>query len=225
MKLEKINRDEAFRYMGQRGELTEGLSRLADECEARLLEAISPKYVYAVFGIEHGEGVSVSGTPLVLRGESIRGHLKDCEKCVLMAATLGAGVDSVIREFESNAVEKAFAADALASAAIEQVCDMAETEIRERLAGFNLTWRFSPGYGDLPLGIQREFLDILNAQKRIGLTVTDSLILIPRKSVTAIIGVSEHELDRPRQGCPECSLRDTCALRRRGERCGRKQEF
>lgn len=206
--------------MGQRGELTEGLRALADECEARLLEAMSPKFVYAVFDIEHGESVSVSGTTLVLEGESIRGHLEGCGKCVLMAVTLGAGVDSVIREFESAALEKAFAADALASAAVEQVCDMAETEIRERLTDFNLTWRFSPGYGDLPLGIQRKFLDILNAPKRIGLTVTDSLILIPRKSVTAIIGVSKRELDRKRQGCAACNLRDTCALRKRGEHCG-----
>lgn len=220
VKLEKINRDEAFRYMGQRGGLTEGLNRLADECEARLLEAMSPKFVFAVFGIEHGESVSVSGTPLVLRGESIREHLKDCEKCVLMAATLGAGADSVIREFESNAVEKAFVADAFASAAIEQVCDMAEAEIRERLAGFNLTWRFSPGYGDLPLGIQREFLEILNAQKRIGLTVTDSLILIPRKSVTAIIGISDHEITPKTRGCSTCQIREKCELRKRGEHCG-----
>lgn len=220
MRLEKINVAEAFRYMGQRGEPGERLRAVADECEARLLEAMSPRFVYAVFGLEHGESVSVSGTPLKLAGESIREHLRGCEKCALMAATLGAGVDHVIREFESGAVEKAFAADALASAAIEQVCDMAESEIRERLAGYSLTWRFSPGYGDFPLEVQRDLLDILNAQKRIGLTVTESMILIPRKSVTAIIGISDHELTPKTRGCSTCLIREKCEFRKRGERCG-----
>lgn len=220
MKLEMINRVEAFRYMGQRGEPPKELVAVAEECETRLLEAMSPRFVYAVFGLERGECLSVSGTSLRLEGESIRKHLRDCEKCVLMAATLGAGVDHVIREYESAAVEKAFAADALASAAVEQVCDAAELEIRERLAGSNLTWRFSPGYGDLPLDVQRDFVEILNAQRRIGLTVTDSLILIPRKSVTAIIGISDKELAPQNRGCSTCVLQEKCEFRKRGERCG-----
>lgn len=219
MKLEKINRGEAFRYMGQRGELSAELRGLADECEARLLSAISPKLVYAVFDIEHGEEIFVCGTPLKLSGESIREHLEDCGKCALMAVTLGSGVDRVLREFESSAMEKAFVADALASAAVEQVCDLAEEEIKARLAGAHFTWRFSPGYGDLPLAIQRDFLGVLNAQNRIGLTVTDSLILIPRKSVTAIIGISEHEITPKRRGCATCLIRGKCEFRKRGEHC------
>ena len=220
MKLESIDRVEAFRYMGQRGELTDALRRLAEECEARLLGAIVPRFVYAVFDLEFGEGISIIGTPLALTGESIREHLGGCGKCVLMAATLGAGADSVIREFESTAVERAFVSDALASAAIEQVCDLVARELRERLGGYHLTWRFSPGYGDLPLAIQSDFLAVLNAQKRIGLTVTDDLILIPRKSVTAILGVSDTEIPRVRRGCASCDLRERCEFRVRGERCG-----
>lgn len=219
MKLEKINRAEAFRYMGQRGEPPAELVAVAEECEARLLEAISPKLVYAVFDVENGEEISVSGTPLKLTGESIRGHLVGCGKCALMAITLGAGADRVIRELESSAVEKSFVADALASAAVEQVCDMAESEIRERLPNMHFTWRFSPGYGDLPLEIQGEFLNVLNAGKRIGLTVTDSMILIPRKSVTAIIGISDHEITPKRRGCATCILQEKCEFRKRGERC------
>lgn len=220
MTLDKINRGEAFRYMGQRGEMTEQLHGLADECEARLLSAISPKLVYAVFDIERGEEISVLGTSLKLAGESIRGHLEGCGKCALMAVTLGSGVDSVLRELESSAMEKAFVADALASAAVEQVCDLAEEEIKSRLGGLHFTWRFSPGYGDLPLAIQGDFLNVLNAQKRIGLTVTDSLILIPRKSVTAIIGISNHELKPKTRGCSTCLIREKCEFRKRGEHCG-----
>ena len=221
MKLEKIDRAEAFRYMGHRGgALPENLNALADECEQRLLEAVAPKFVYALFGIEHTEnGVAVSGTSLTLKGNDISAHLADCEKCVLFAATLGAGADAVIRGYESTAMEKAVIADCMASAAIEQVCDRAEAEIREKLPDMHFTWRFSPGYGDLPLDVQRDFLNVLGAQKRIGLTVTESLILIPRKSVTAVIGISEREIPKGRRGCAVCGMRDKCEFRRSGAHC------
>lgn len=224
MELKQLDRAEAFRYMGMRGgEIPEKINELADECEQRLLAAISPKFVYAVFELERlhdTDGILVKNTPLVLKGKSIAEHLAGCEKCVLFAATLGAGADTVIRGFESGAMEKAVIADSLASAAIEQVCDLAEQEIKEKLAGMNFTWRFSPGYGDLPLDIQRDFLETLNAAKRIGLTVTDSLILIPRKSVTAVIGVSEHEIPAGSRSCTACKMRGKCEFRKRGERCG-----
>lgn len=221
MKLEKIDRAEAFRYMGHKGgALPESMTVLADECEQQLLAAVAPKFVYAVFDIEHTEnGVSVSDTQLVLRGNDIAAHLKDCERCVLFAATLGAGADAVIRGYESTAMEKAVVADCMASAAIEQVCDRAEAEIRGKLPDMHFTWRFSPGYGDLPLDVQRDFLNVLNAQKRIGLTVTESLILIPRKSVTAVIGISEREIPKGRRGCAVCGLRDKCEFRKNGMHC------
>ena len=221
MKLEKIDRSEAFRYMGHRGgALPENLTALADDCEQRLLSAVTPKFVYALFDIEHTEnGVAVSGTPLTLKGRDISAHLADCEKCVLFAATLGAGADAVIRGYESAAMEKAVIADCMASAAIEQVCDQAEAEIREKLPHKHFTWRFSPGYGDLPLDVQHDFLNVLNAQKRIGLTVTESLILIPRKSVTAVIGISEREIPKGHRGCAVCNIKDVCELRKRGTHC------
>ena len=221
LKLEKIDRAEAFRYMGHKGGvLPESMTTLADECEQCLLTSITPKLVYAVFDIEHTEkGIAVCGTPLILKGNDISAHLRDCEKCVLFAATLGTGADAVIRSYESAAMEKAVIADCMASAAIEQVCDRAEAEIREKLPEMHFTWRFSPGYGDFPINVQRDFLNVLSAQKRIGLTVTDDMILIPRKSVTAVIGVSEREIPKGRRGCAVCGMKDKCELRKQGTHC------
>lgn len=221
MKLEKIDRAEAFRYMGHKGgALPKNINELADECEQRLLASIAPKFVYSVFDIGYAEnGITIGNTPLVLGGNDIAAHLADCERCVLFAATLGAGADAVIRGYESSAMEKAVITDCMASAAIEQVCDLAEAEIREKLTRMHFTWRFSPGYGDLPLDVQRDFLNVLNATKRIGLTVTESLILIPRKSVTAVIGVSEREIPKGRRGCAICGMRDRCEFRKNGTHC------
>ncbi len=117
-------------------------------------------------------------------------------------------------------MEKALVADSLASAAVEQVCEAAEEEIRAAIGNYGYTWRFSPGYGDFPLDIQGEFLNALDAPKRIGVNVTDSLILIPRKSVTAVMGVSENEIPKSRRGCGNCKMKETCPYRKNYGHCG-----
>ena len=106
--------------------------------------------------------------------------------------------------------------DAVLSAAIEAVCDQAESELREEAQrrDMYLTDRFSPGYGDMPLAQTREICEILDASKSIGLTVSHSGIMIPRKSVTAVMGVSRTPVSRRPAGCEGCAMRKTCALSR-----------
>lgn len=217
-----MNRAEAFRYMGYKGvTVPRNIEELADECEARLLAEITPKFVWRVFDIENAlEGVEVKNASLVFKGKDIAEHLRGCERCVLLAATLGGGADGVIRTYEAGAMEKAVIADCLASVAIEQVCNAAEREIQAQLGGYNFTWRFSPGYGDFPLDIQGDFLKVLDAGRRIGLNVSESLILLPRKSVTAVIGISEGEISKGRRGCGCCDLKGQCEYRKRGSHCG-----
>lgn len=222
MEIKRINRAEAFRYMAMKnGNIDPKLAELTDECEERLLQVIKPRFIYKVFEIEHTDnGVSVKNTSLVLKGKDISIHLKDCERCVLMCATLSMGADTLIRSYEAVDMTKTVITDSLASAAIEQVCNEAELIIKSQVGDYNYTWRFSPGYGDLPLDIQAEFVNVLDAQKRVGVNVSDSLILIPRKSVTAVIGISENEISKGRRGCICCNMRDRCEFRKRGERCG-----
>lgn len=216
-----LNRAEALRYMGYDGvSPDENTSALIDKCERELLGVIKPCYVYKVFDIKHEESaVSVEGTTLRLTGNSISEHLSGCTKCVLMAATVSAGADMLIRRLEAFDMTCAVITDFLASAAVEQVCDEAQALIMQELSGYNCTWRFSPGYGDLALDIQGEFLNILDAPKRIGLNVTDSNILTPRKSVTAVIGLSTEEINKSRLSCETCGMKDRCQFRKRGIHC------
>ena len=137
---------------------------------------------------------------------------------IVFAATLGSTADRLIRTAEITNMAYALILDALASAMIEECCDNAEKELHEKIPGF-FTWRFSPGYGDYPLDVQSEIIRLLNADKRIGLTVTSSDILIPRKSVTALIGVSDTEQDKGKRGCATCKLRETCSFRIGGTTC------
>ncbi|MCM1023137.1 MAG: hypothetical protein NC395_03665 [Prevotella sp.] len=221
IELTKINRAEAFRYMGIRGEPPENITALADECESRLVAAATPKFhwVYADIGDVSDNAVTLSGHRLVLRGRDISAHLDGCFGTAFLCATLGDGVDKLLRTIQAEDMAKALAADALASAAVEQVCDRAETEIGERFAGKFTTWRFSPGYGDFPLECQGDFLATVNAMRTVGVCVTEGGLLTPTKSVTAVIGIADEPISKKRQGCGTCKIREKCDFRKAGKTC------
>lgn len=219
--LDSISINEALRYMGHRGDVSDALRSLLCDCEKRLLEAIRPLWTFRVFDVEAAdEGVHILNTALTLTGKDIRAHLEGCRRAVLMCATLGGDTDRLIRTMEVSDISSAFAMDAMASAAIEDVCRLCDEEIKKQLPECFLTWRFSPGYGDLPLDLQGVFLDTLCAQKQIGLCCESNNILIPRKSVTAVMGVSDKPLPQKRQGCACCNMQEHCEYRKRGDHCG-----
>lgn len=222
LELLQLNRAEALRYMGYKDkEPDENVMNIIDECESVLLKAVKPRYTYKLFDIKTLEnGISVLGTSLLFEGNDIKEHLKGCDKCILLCATVSAEADKIIRSYETIDMTKTVISDCLASAAVEEVCNKAEIEIKEKLPDYNFTWRFSPGYGDFPLTIQPEFLNVLDAQKRIGLNCTESLILIPRKSVTAVIGISKNPISKGKRGCVSCNMRDRCEYRKKGDHCG-----
>lgn len=189
--INEINKREAYRYMGFKNTLPdENFRSLTEKCERDVLDAAKPRFVYRIFDIVSREnGVHLDGTSLVLQGENIKALVKECPRVGVFAATLGTDVDSLIRRLEATDITYGFIADNLASALIEQVCDKVEEEIINALGGVTLTTRFSCGYGDLPLESQGEFLKSVDAQNKIGLCMTDTLIMIPRKSVTAVMGI------------------------------------
>ena len=92
-------------------------------------------------------------------------------------------------------MSRALALDCCASAAVEELCDQIELELQGKFPGCFFPYRFSPGYGDLPLEVQGELLHLLDAPRRVGLCANESSLLTPRKSVTAILGISEKELE------------------------------
>lgn len=182
---------------------------------------LRPAYVYRETEIEiRPEGVYLSGLGVPLVGDSIRELLADCRRAIVMAATVSAEADRLINRISVSDMAGALAVDCLCSAAIEQVCDLAEEEIFSQTLAENHTMRFSPGYGDLPISVQSELLRYLNAQRRIGLTCGESCMLIPTKSVTAIIGISEKAVDKRKSGCGTCGMSENCPYRNSGE-CGR----
>ena len=110
--------------------------------------------------------------------------------------------------------------DACGSAWVEAGCDAAEEEISARFPELYRTDRFSPGYGDLPLTIQKDVCALLDAPRRLGVQVTDSFLLNPSKTVTAVIGLSDRPQPARIRGCGFCNLRASCQYRKGGTTCG-----
>ncbi|MEZ4357316.1 MAG: methionine synthase [Eubacteriales bacterium] len=216
-----IDKEEACRYLGYKGQPSEQVLNALIESEQRLLSVIAPRYIYSSFDINRVEkGVKLRGTGLVLTGKDILKHLEGSQKAVILSATIGANVDAVLRAAEISDIASAVMMDALASSAIEQVVDKVEEKIKDEFYKYKLTSRFSPGYGDLPLNIQEKLLDVLNAPKRIGLCVNDKNMLTPIKSVTAVMGLYLGETKEGSSPCERCNLAGNCPYRKRGEYCG-----
>lgn len=222
MKLEAVSLTEAARYMGVRGEPDSRVRELLERAEELVRSRVRPAYVYRETTAEMtGEGVSLGIMASPLTGEDIKRHLKGCSRAIVLAATLSQEADKLIRQAAVRDMAESLAIDCLCSAAIEQVCDRAEEEIFSAVKAPYRTWRYSPGYGDLPIELQGDILCALNAQRRIGLTVSDSSLLIPTKSVTAIIGISDAPAEHTAKGCAVCSMSESCAYRASGAYCGK----
>lgn len=187
-----------------------------EEACARVEAAAQPREVHAEF--------RCADLAALWQGGDIRRHLAGCGRCVLMCLTLGAGIDRLLRAAGVGDVWQNMLLDSAASCLIEACAGEAEAALREEYEarGEYLTRRFSPGYGDFPLALQPEFLRLTGAHKRIGLTVTDTCILVPRKSVTAVCGISPTPSEGALAGCATCALRETCQRRKEGNPCGKE---
>ena len=208
--LTHIPREEVLRYLGCPGTEDPATLALVEGCSARLLAAARPKWTYRVFDLAvQTDGVRLD-CGLLLPGRDLAAHLRGCSRAALLAATLSAPVDALLRRAQAEDLAAAVALDCCATAAVEAVCDLAEAEIRVRFPGCSFPVRFSPGYGDLPIELQDPILRLLDAPRRVGLCATDRHILTPRKSVTAVLGISDGEISPQKRGCASCTFRDRC---------------
>ena len=211
---------EVLRYLGASA-ADEATWLAVEQAAEELAATLAPRFVYKVFSVEHtdsGEFLPEAG--LFLPGAMAKTMLQGCGQAALLCCTLGAAFDRLLRMTQARDMAKAAILNACGSAYAEAGCNAAEKEIASRYPGMYLTDRFSPGYGDLPLSIQPGFIAALDAGRRLGVTVTDSLLMLPAKTVTAVIGLSESPQPARIRGCGFCALKENCAYRERGTHCG-----
>ena len=187
----------------------------------KLEEIAAYKVIYQKVKVNRKEDqIAFEGTNCSIQSQDLIKLLKNSSECILMAATLGQEVDRQIGNLQKTNMLDAMVLDACASVLVDKLCDDAEVEIMNGLAENEyLTMRFSPGYGDVPLEASAQLLDILAAQKRIGLMLTKTHMLVPTKSITALIGISNQKENR-QKSCGHCNLVKTCMYKRRGDKCG-----
>lgn len=218
--LPRVVLEEAARLLGAGGAVPTELEARIGEAYAELDGVETPRCVWRFFSAEiHEASVSFDGAFFV-EGRGLAELLRGCSRAALLAVTLGAGVDRAINRLQATSMSEAVIFDACASAAAEALCDRLEGEIAQTLAeGEFLTMRYSPGYGDVPPAESAKILAALETRKRIGLTATASGMLIPIKSITAVIGVAKEKRDR-KKSCSQCGISDSCPYKKRGGYCG-----
>lgn len=211
-----IDRKEVRRYLGYgKNEADEKTNEVIETCIAELQAVASPKFTYEIFPLELLNNNRIDFGCFQVTSKNLSKNLQECHKIILFAATLGIQPDLLIAKYSLFEVSKAVIMQAAAAAMIEEVCDVCQEKIRQSMEeeGLYLRPRFSPGYGDFSIEHQPDMIRVLNCPKKIGLTVTDSLILAPAKSVTAVIGLSTKDQFCHRQGCEVCE-KINCAFRR-----------
>lgn len=187
-----VKRREAWAFLGHRGQsVDDRLAARLEEAAALCERELAPRGIFRVFPVRPGAGgVVVAGTNLVLPGESIARHLRGCAYAALMAVTLGPSSEMVLRREAAVSATGGMLADACASSFVEQAAGVLNEFVDEAAArrGCEPTWRFSPGYGDLPLSVQGPFLEALDGGRALGIALTAANMLVPSKSITAIVG-------------------------------------
>lgn len=188
-----VNVKELLRYAGAKKADNE-LLQVVDECLNEALNCFSYKVCYSEFPILKNESYLDLGF-LKTTSKDLKKNLNGCDSVILFAATVGTGIDRLISKYSRISPLRALIFQALGAERIENLCDRFNNDItNEKLNENKFTRpRFSAGYGDFPLEMQKDILSVLDCSKKIGVVLNASLTMSPSKSVTAIIGVGSVE--------------------------------
>ena len=203
------NERECLRYAGTTPQVVSAEERkLFEACLKEVESKLTYKVCWGRFPIRRTENGLDFG---FFRTESkaLMKNLEGCEEIIVFAATIGLEIDRLIRRYSSLSPAKALFFQAIGAERIESLCDAFCDDLKGK--GLQLRPRFSPGYGDLPLEMQKDLFRVLDCPRKIGLSLNESLLMSPSKSVTAIIGIGGRA-EEEKNKCSACEKSD-CAYR------------
>lgn len=204
----KLDRNEVARYLGwQRKPLPQEVCALIDACEAELLAQTEPRHLGRRFSLAELAFVSAD----------LKRHLRDAQDAWLIAITLGSEADRLLRIWSVENMAKAAVGQACTAVLLDRSQEDYLLELKEQSRpGEHLLPAFSPGYGDFPLADQEKLLRLLDARRRLGVFLTSGGMLMPEKSVTAVVGITRQAAASCPVRCLGCGKRD-CLFRKEYE--------
>lgn len=204
-------KENALKYLGYLDtQVDQQTNDRLDECLLEL-EQITPKFMYQIFTLDHAP-LTIKELNLTIDYPDLIDLFDSCNQVVVIACTLGLQLDQKLRYYSKFDLTKMMIMDALASSYIEVKCD--EYEAKQNFG--ERTFRFCPGYGNVPLELNRTLANALSCNKHIGLTVQASNLLLPQKSMIGLIGLGDDKLTKH---CFSCLNKENCIYRKRGQRC------
>lgn len=188
-----VKKSEIYRYLGytKNTGVVDHVDALVDEALENVLKNSTPRVCYKRFELTFDNGIDFGF--MNVESKDLAVNLSGCHEAVIFAATIGLYTDRQIQRENILSPAKACVYQAVGAAVIEAVCDDFNEWVRrtETENGNGLKPRYSPGYGDVSLNVQKDIFRELNCAKMAGITLSDSLHMIPEKSVTAIIGIKK----------------------------------
>ena len=190
-----MNLKEILRYLGYgQEEPDDAMVALIEECYGELQLVADPKLTSRRIPVKvNGDGnILLEGIKIFSR--DLTKNLIGCSEVVVFAVTLGSGTDMLMNRMVKLDIAKASILQACGAAMLEDYIDEFQAGLAQKLVdeGLRIRPRFSPGFGDFYLEYQKEIFQIINPEKNIGVFLTDGKVMIPEKSVTAIIGIMRN---------------------------------
>lgn len=190
-----LRRKEIYRYLGFRNtQPPEDMVQRVETCVEEMERAAVFRTTHKRFPVTITAPNTVETASLTIYSKHLYKNLSGCDYVYLFAATVGIGIDRLIKRGEVGGMIDALIYQAAGAEMIEAYVDELNTKLKLQAAaeGYKLRPRFSPGYGDLPIDLQRDFSRILQLPKTCGITLTNTLLMVPSKSVTAFIGCTKE---------------------------------
>ena len=208
----EFNKKEILRYAGVKGDFSQ-INALVDECIKELDGKLSYRVCFCEYPVTI-TGDNIDLTFAKVKSKDLAINLKNSNHVILFCATVGLGVDRLIAKYNAISQTKALIFQAIGAERIESLCDLFYSDIKRQYKCVKP--RFSAGYGDLSLQLQSQIFNALNCYKNVGVSLNESLLMSPSKSVTALIGVCSENVEQDISGCAVCKKTD-CEFRRENE--------
>lgn len=201
----------ALKYLGHTNqELTTSFSNLLDECMKEVADIAQLKVYWQRYSLKHP--LKIEELDVLISSDSLESNLECCDECIVIASTLGVQIDKKIKYYSTYDMTKGIVFDAVASAYLEVGCD----EYEDNYLPKNRSYRYAPGYSDIPLSLNRLFATRMNLYKHLGISIDQNDLFIPMKTMLGIIGLGEVEKKKSCKGCKQ--LKD-CEFIRRNQTC------